>query len=224
MSPGSVRHVIWDWNGTLFDDFDIVLSAMSSACVSAGGTTITADRYRRTFTRPIERTYERLLGRPLRAGEWERLNEQFHLSYNEICHGATLAPEAPELLEGLRQAGITQSLLSMWEHDELVPFVEGYGVAHYFVRIDGQPSRGGGHKREHLEAHLDRLAEIVPQVAAPDEMLLVGDSVDDAHAAQALGVPCVLLDSGPHQLDHFTATGAPVASTLSEALRLGGAL
>src|SRR5436853_6174980 len=107
-----VRHVIWDWNGTLFDDFNIVLSAMSSACVSAGGATITADRYRQTFTRPIERTYERLLGRPLAEGEWESLNEQFHVSYNQICREATLAPEAPELLERLRDAGLPQSLLS----------------------------------------------------------------------------------------------------------------
>jgi len=217
-----VRHVIWDWNGTLFDDFDVVLSAMSSACVSAGGAAITADRYRRTFTRPIERTYERLLGRPLAPGEWERLNDQFHVSYNEICREATLAPEAPALLDRLRRAGVTQSLLSMWEHDELVPFVEGYGVAHYFVRVDGQPSRGGGHKREHLEAHLERLAEVLPRAVEPGEMLLVGDSVDDADAARAAGVPCVLLDSGPHLLEDFYAASVPVAGTLSEALRLGG--
>ncbi len=219
-----IRHVIWDWNGTLFDDFDIVLSAMSSACVSAGGTTITADRYRQTFTRPIERTYERLLGRPLHEGEWERLNDQFHVSYNEICREATLAPEAPVLLQRLREKGVTQSLLSMWEHDELVPFVEGYGVAGYFVRIDGQPRRSGDHKREYLRAHVERLAEVLPGGRPPDEMLLVGDSVDDAHAAHAVGVHCVLLDSGPHERDHFLASGAPVASTLSEALRLGGVL
>lgn len=218
------RHVVWDWNGTLFDDFDVVLSAMSSACVSAGGGAITADRYRQAFTRPIERTYERLLGRPLADGEWERLNDQFHLSYNEICRTAALAPDAVVLLDKLDQAGITQSLLSMWEHDELVPFVEGYGIAGYFVRIDGQPSRGGGHKREHLEAHLARLAEVLPEPVPPDEMLLVGDSVDDAHAAQAVGMPCVLLDSGPHVIDDFMASGAPVASSLTEALRLGGVL
>lgn len=217
------RHVVWDWNGTLFDDFDVVLSAMSAACVSAGGTTVTADRYRQTFTRPIERTYERLLGRPLGEGEWERLNDQFHISYNEIYRAATLAADAPEVLERLYKAGISQSLLSMWEHDELVPFVEGCGIARYFVRIDGQPGRGGGHKREHLEAHLARLAEVLPESVRPDEMLLVGDSVDDARAAQAVGIPCVLLDSGPHVLDDFLASGAPVARTLSEALRLGGA-
>ncbi len=59
--PRPVRHVIWDWNGTLFDDFDAVLLAMNASCASVGGPEVTADLYRETFTRPIERTYERLL-------------------------------------------------------------------------------------------------------------------------------------------------------------------
>lgn len=224
-----VRHVIWDWNGTLFDDFDAVLLAMNASCTSVGGPPVTAELYRETFTRPIERTYERLLGRPLRPGEWEQLNDRFHTSYSECFRSASLAPDAHQALEAVRAAGLTQSLLSMWEHDELIPVVKHYGVDHWFVRIDGQPERGGGHKREHLEQHLERLAEDLAagdgdsSLGAPD-LLLVGDSLDDAHAAQALGVPHVLLDSGPHHVSVLEASGAPLASSLLDALRKGGVL
>ncbi len=218
------RHVVWDWNGTLLDDFDVVLSAMNAACVAVGMPTLTAQRYRETFSRPIERAYERLLGRPLRPGEWERVNHEFHVSYNEIYRSAALAADAVEVLDELKQAGVTQSLLSMWVHEELVPVVEGYGVAGYFVRIDGQPGRGGGHKQEHLEAHVARLASELPAPVPVEEMLLVGDSLDDVQAARAVGMPCVLLDSGPHLLDDIRACGAPVASSLSDAIRRAGAL
>jgi phosphoglycolate phosphatase-like HAD superfamily hydrolase len=220
--------VVWDWNGTLFDDFDAVLLAMNAACASVGGPEVTADLYRETFTRPIERTYERLLGRPLREGEWARLNDRFHTSYNGCFRSASLAADAHEALEAVHAAGATQSLLSMWEHDELIPVVKHYGVDHWFVRIDGQPQRGGGHKREHLEAHLERLADDLAgdggAALGAQDLLLVGDSLDDAHAAQALGVPHVLLDSGPHHVSVLEASGAPLASSLLDALRRGGVL
>lgn len=219
-----VRHVIWDWNGTLLDDFDAVLSAMSAACESAGGPVITAEIYRRSFSRPIDVAYERLLGRPLAEGEWARLTDLFHTFYERCFRSASLAPDAEEALESVARAGITQSLLSMWEHETLLPAVEYYGVSRYFVRIDGQPTRGGGRKREHLERHLEHLERALAGPVPPAEILLVGDSLDDAHAADALGIPCVLLDSGPHLLEALQASGVPLAGSLLEALRIGGAL
>ncbi len=38
----------------------------------------------------------------------------------------------------------TQSLLSMWFHDELVPAVETYGLAGLFTRVDGLRTEVGG--------------------------------------------------------------------------------
>lgn len=221
----AVRHVVWDWNGTLFDDFDVVLAAMNEACRAIGGPAVSADLYRRLFTRPIELTYERLLGRPLVDGEWAKVNDCFHTAYNLAFRAsAGLAPDALDALDRLRRDGVTQSLLSMWEHDELVPVVEAYGVAHYFVRIDGQPGRGGGYKDEHLRAHLDRVADALGSPLDPRGVVLVGDSLDDAHAAAASGIGCVLLDSGPHHVDALEAVGVPVAASLLDALVAAGAV
>jgi len=68
-----VRHVVWDGNGTLLDDFALNVSAVGESCASVGGGPVTADRHRTHFTRPISVFYERLLGRPIGEGEWDRL-------------------------------------------------------------------------------------------------------------------------------------------------------
>jgi phosphoglycolate phosphatase-like HAD superfamily hydrolase len=109
----------------------------------------------------------------------------------------------------------TQSLLSMLFHAELVPVVRRYGLTRYFTRVDGlRATVGGGSKTPHLVAHLAQLG-----LAGPD-CVLIGDSVDDADAAGAVGARCVLYSGGFTDARRLRATGRPVARSLSEAVRL----
>lgn len=211
-----VRHVVWDWNGTLLDDFHVVVAAASAACATLGRLPVTPEEYRACFTRPIEASYERLLGRPLAEGEWQELALTFHGSYQSGVGAARLAEDAIAALATVTRSGLTQSLLSMWTHDELVALVEAFDLTGWFGRVDGQPTFGGGHKEEHLHRHLDVLE------LRGEEVLLIGDSLDDAHAARAVGAACVLVGSGPHPADALAASGAPVAFSLIEALVIGG--
>ena len=208
--------MVWDWNGTLLDDFHLVVDAASAACSTVGRGPVTPEEYRTCFVRPIERSYERLLGRPLGEGEWERLTAAFHSHYARALPGASLVSDARPALATVATAGLSQSLLSMWTHEELVPLVEAFGIAPWFARIDGQPTFGGGRKEAHLRRHLDLLAR------SGEEVLVVGDSVDDAHAAEAVGAGCVLVDSGPHHPDSLQGLGVPVVGSISEALRVAG--
>src|SRR5205807_1821814 len=73
---------------------------------------------------------------------------------------------------------------------------------------------GGGSKTPHLAAHLDALGLTGP------ECVLIGDSVDDAHAADAVGAACVLYSGGFTDPERLAETGRPVAHTLTEAVRL----
>ena len=49
---GGVRHLVWDWNGTLFDDHVAVVAAINDALASLRLRSIDADTYRTHFTRP----------------------------------------------------------------------------------------------------------------------------------------------------------------------------
>lgn len=210
-----MKHVVWDWNGTLFDDLTIVVSAVNAAIEPLGLRSIDAERYRDLYTRPVHVFYERLLGRPLTSEEWQSIDLSFHEAYRASLNDAGLAADAPIALERVRELGGSQSVLSMWWHDELVPTAERLGVSGYMLRVDGIRADAGAEKQGHLEAHI---VELVEGHGVQDTIVMIGDTLDDAIAAADVGVECVLVDSGSHHRDELAATGCPVAPSLLEAL------
>jgi phosphoglycolate phosphatase-like HAD superfamily hydrolase len=211
---GEVRHLVWDWNGTLVDDHTAVVAAVNDALATLTLPAIDSDAFRTWFTRPVQRFYEQAAGRPLEPGEWRALDAAYHDSYGARVDGLALAPDALGALAAAETAGLGQSLLSMWRHQDLVPLVERLGIGRFFVRVDGLRVPGGGAKTDHLVEHLAAIG--VEATAA----LLVGDALDDLAAARAVGAGCVLYDGGSHHRDALEATGAPVVDTLTAAVEV----
>jgi phosphoglycolate phosphatase-like HAD superfamily hydrolase len=209
---GGVRHLVWDWNGTLFDDQVAVVAAVNDALARLGLPAIDADGYRTHFTRPVERFYEQVAGRAISAEEWQALDAAYHDSYLGRLERLALAADARAALEAAEAAGLSQSLLSMWRHHDLVRLVGRLGIDRFFVRVDGLRASDGGGKAQHLTAHLAALG------LEPGEVVLVGDALDDLAAARAVGAGCVLYDGGSHHRQALEATGAPVVDTLTDAL------
>lgn len=212
----SVHHVVWDWNGTLFDDHAAVVAAINDALALLRLPPIDSHTYRSHYTRPVQRFYEQLAGRTIEPGEWRTLDHAYHDSYRARLERLRLAPDARAALAAAEAAGLTQSLLSMWRHQDLVPLVERLGIGRFFLRVDGLRVPDGGGKTDHLMAHLAAL-EIEPAAA-----LLVGDTLDDLVSARAVGARCVLYDGGSHHRHMLEATGVPVVDALSAALRAAG--
>jgi phosphoglycolate phosphatase-like HAD superfamily hydrolase len=205
-------HLVWDWNGTLLDDFTLVLDATNASLASVGGPTVTAEEHRRDFRRPIVDYYAHVLGRPVTPAEFHALDDAFHVAYRAGLDECQLAPDAVAAIAAW--AG-PQSLLSMFFHEELVPAVTRRGLLAHLRRIDGlRDAVGGGPKEPHLRTHLAAL-EIEPA-----DCVLIGDSIDDAEAAGSVGARVVLYAGGFTDLERLQATGAPVARTLLEAVTL----
>lgn len=201
---------MWDWNGTLLDDLALVVAASNAALTSVGGPAVTIDEHRRDFRRPISGYYAQVLGRTVDETEFAQLDTVFHDTYRAGLAACRLAADA---LDAIRAWGGTQSLLSMWFHDELVPLVDAYGLTGLLSRVDGlRAAVGGGPKGPHLVAHLSALQQ------DGETVVLIGDSVDDAHAAASVSATCVLYTGGFTDPDRLRATGAPVVDTLVEAV------
>ena len=211
-----MAHLVWDWNGTLLDDLTLVVAATNASLASVDGPAVTADEHRRDYRRPISAYYEYVLGRGLTEEEFAALDGVFHDAYRDGLTATSLAADA---LDAMTAWTGSQSLLSMWFHHELVPLVTSYGLHTRLSRMDGlRDPLGGGFKAPYLRAHLDALG-----LKGPD-CVLIGDSIDDAHAAQDVGAGIVLYAGGFTDPQRLRETGLPVATTLLEAVTLADAL
>ena len=212
----TTKHLVWDWNGTLLDDLHLVVSSTNHAFASVGARNVGADEHRRAFRRPVAEFYAEMLGRAVDAEEFGRLDRIFHDAYRLGLTSVSLAADA---MAAIKTWPGSQSLLSMWFHSELVPAVETYGLAGLFTRIDGLRAEVGGElKAGHLAGHLAALG--VPG----EQVVLIGDSLDDASAAEAVGGRAVLYTGGFTDPARLRASGKPVADTLVEAVRLAMSL
>ncbi|WP_371481228.1 HAD family hydrolase [Kitasatospora sp. NBC_00315] len=213
-------HIIWDWNGTLFHDMEAVLGASNAAFATLGIAPLSLQEYREQYEIPIPRFYERLLGRQPSGAEWLLLDDAFHVRYHELSPACGLTEGAQDLLSAWAGAGHSQSLLSMYEHERLLPVVERFGLTGHFVRVDGRSGPSGGQKAAHLIRHLAALGEHVD----PARTVLIGDAADDALAALGAGAHAVLYTGGSHTREKLEPVGVPVVDTLAEAVELAGRL
>ncbi|WP_445401526.1 HAD family hydrolase [Streptomyces sp. LE64] len=206
-------HIVWDWNGTLFHDVDAVVAASNAAFAEIGLGPISVAQYRELYCVPIPKFYERLMGRTPTAGEWLTMDGVFQRHYAEHRDGCGLTEGVEELLAGWRGTGRSQSLLSMYGHEELVPLVRGFGIEPLFALVEGRLGPSGVSKAEAMTRHLGALAEV-----PASRVVVIGDAADDAVAARAAGAEAVLYTGGSHGRASLEAMGVPVVDSLAEAV------
>ncbi|MFC0602173.1 HAD family hydrolase [Streptomyces palmae] len=210
-----MAHIVWDWNGTLLHDTEVVVEATNASFVELGLPPITLERYRELYCVPVPLFYERLLGRLPSDDEWQVMDDAFHRHYHARAQSAALAAGARELLADWQAAGLTQSLCSLAAHDRLLPLVRTYGIDQHFIRVDGRTEG----------IHLGKAEQMVRHIAAldglsPDRVVVIGDALDDATAAAHAGAHAVLYTGGSHSRSSLAAAGVPVVDSLEEATEL----
>lgn len=207
-------HIVWDWNGTLFHDNDAIIGATNAAFAELGLEPITMEQYRALYCVPVPKFYERLLGRLPTDAEWEVMDATFHRYYSEHRVRCGLTAGVTKLLADWgAAAGRSQSILSMYGHEELVPLVRGFGIEAHFIRVDGRTGPSGGSKAEHMVRHLGALGGV-----DPGRTVVIGDAADDAVAALHVGARAVLYTGGSHSRASLEGAGVPVVDTLDEAV------
>lgn len=218
-----IRHIVWDWNGTLFDDQDVVLAATNASLRAVGlDRLVTADQYKDLYQRPIEDFYTALVGTPIVPSQWPALDAAFAGYYLSHMRECGLSADALAAMDAW--APRTQSLLSMFGHEDLLRLTGEFELHSRFGRIDGRPDDPDfGPKARYLVKHLEHLCALDPELTA-DQVALVGDCADDAQAAFHVGATAVLYTGGSSSRAVLEKVGFPVVDTLSEAVALLAAL
>lgn len=204
------KHVIWDWNGTLLDDFAITAQITIDAMADLGRTGLTPDDIRLHYQRPLSFYFSALLGRTAEPHELRHLGDAYVARYDAAMRDLPLAADSIHALEALAPSA-SQSLLSMAPDAQIALLIDHHGLREHFTLVQGFAGTGHPTKTESLVAHCAEIG------IAMNSAWLVGDTVDDFNAASALGIRPVLVTTGMQSRQHLLDTGAPVVGSLAEA-------
>lgn len=215
MITSPVRHIIWDWNGTLLDDVAACVDAINAMIRRRGLAHLARDRYRSIFQFPVKNYYTEL-GFDLDAEDWDAIAREFHADYDRTSREAGLRRGVEDLLGELHTAGIPMSILSASEAGILENMLRARGIAPIFEHVYGLSNLYAASKLELGHA----LLETLPVPAT--EILMIGDTTHDHEVAVAMGCCCWLLAGGHQAPDRLRQCGCPVfdnLGALSTALR-----
>lgn len=203
------RTIIWDWNGTLFNDAWLCHDVMNWSLAKRDMPTMSFEHYLSIFTFPVIEYYRRV-GFDFEREPFEVVGAEFIAEYERRRLEASLRDGVPELLGELQAAGWRQCILSAYQQQTLEDLTTHFGVRSFFDHVAGHDdiyASGKIAQGRRLVAALDD---------DPATMVLVGDTEHDAEIAAELGFACLLIEGGNQPAEVLKKTGAPVLANLAE--------
>ncbi len=205
----SLKHIIWDWNGTLLNDTTLCVAIINEILAAESLPTIDEETYRRTFTFPVQTYYERI-GLHRRPKTFEELSAQYIKEYNRRWSQCTLHSGVQKCLKNLSEHGISQSILSASEENALHEAVDYHQLKGHFLGVIGQGDIFARGKLERGRKWVEGLGW------PPEEILLVGDTLHDFEVAKAIGLQCLLVSHGHQCHTVLQNAGLPLCQNFTD--------
>ena len=209
MKVNKYRHIIWDWNGTLFDDAWLCLEIINRLLSERGLRTITADQYERDFGFPVIDYYSRI-GFNFDVEPFEQISTAFISEYEQRRVECQLRSGARTIIDRLRKHGVSQSIISASKQAFLEKAVQQFELRDRFISISGLDNH---HASGKLEIALNWMEK--SDINSRD-ILLIGDTIHDYEVAQGIGATCILIHSGHQDEDQLSNCGARIIQGFSE--------
>ncbi len=203
------KHILWDWNGTLFNDVDLCHSLINELLIEHSLPAITLERYREIFTFPVKDYYEKA-GLDLSNNSFEELGKQWMKQYELRKSDSSLFPFTLNVLEKIKECNIEQSILSAYSEESLNTIVEQYGVAHYFNYLAGLDNIYATSKVEIGKELMKKIGN------GKGSVLMIGDTVHDFEVASEIGAECVLIANGHQCKERLVRYGVEVINSMED--------
>jgi phosphoglycolate phosphatase len=199
----NIKHIIWDWNGTLFDDVVLCKDIMNNILKRFELPELTLEIYRSIFTFPVQDYYQKA-GLDFNVASFEVLGKDFMDEYENRKYECDLHSGVREGLEDINHSGITQSILSAYHHVTLEEIVDHFKIRNYFNLLYGLDNIYAGGKTEIGK----KLISDLP--FKREEILLVGDTIHDRDVAAELGINVIIIANGHQDHERLNALTVPV--------------
>ncbi len=207
------KHIIWDWNGTLFDDTNLCVDIINTILTEKKLNPLSYERYREIFTFPVKKYYA-LTGLDLEKDSFEILGRHWMDMYEARWKEAGLHRNAVTVLQSIYKSEIPQSILSAAASDYLKDAVDHYKISGYFTHLAGL-------NHIYATSKVDLGKELIKNLKLEEgSVLMIGDTLHDAEVAEAIGIDCMLIAGGHQNRDILSTAGVLVLDDLSELLNL----
>ena len=205
------NHLIWDWNGTLFDDVKLCSDIMNMLLTQESLPNISVQKYKSIFTFPVI-DYYKLAGHKFEKKSFEVLGKQFIDEYELRKNNCLLFPGVIDILTELRSKNINQYLLSAYEQNSLNKILEYFGIKNFFNQIVGLDNIYAGGK-SHLAYNL---ASKIRSNGSAGKILLIGDTIHDYEVAKEINSECILISQGHQDEERLLKLNVPVVKDFNE--------
>lgn len=199
--------ILWDWNGTIFDDLDISLEAVNLLLDEYNKPRINKEQYYSYLDTPIIKFYSHLFDFDITP--FSVLGERFHFHYGILSKYAGLTDGVWETIKQLKELGFGQYIVSASHKDKIIPKAEELGVLEYMDDIIAADDYSASDKIERTLEYFKK------REISLDNCLVIGDSLHDLEMAEKMNTGCVLLSTGHEGRQKLLNKGGNVVDRIS---------
>lgn len=202
------KYIIWDWNGTLFDDVKISVDTMNIMLEKTGyKNRINSELYKNIFTFPVSDYYQKA-GFDFSKDRFDDLAKIYVEVYTALQFTAKINSEAENVLRRIKSQNIKQIIVSACEKNRLLNQVKHFGIQNYFDDILGIDDDLAVGKAGIAKNWFDKNS------ISKSEVLFIGDTTHDFEVSNQIGCDCILVSCGHQSKDVLETTNAPVLDKL----------
>jgi phosphoglycolate phosphatase len=204
-------HIIWDWNGTLFDDVAWCVECMNTMLMKRKLPVIhDISTYHSVFCFPVAQYY-RNVGFDFHQEPFEDLAKEYIDLYHSNKSGnCKLYTNAEKVLATIKNRRLTQCILSASEMSNLHSQMSEFDIEDYFDEILGLPDI---HAKSKIDIGFDYMSR-----KKIKDALLIGDTVHDYEVATALGIDCVIIPNGHQSREKLLLYEIPIIEDISHVI------
>ncbi len=199
-------YILWDFNGTLFDDAVASLNATNILLERQGLPTLPdVDALRRHFGFPVKDYYAGL-GFDFETQSYETLAVEWAALYEDECRHCGASPDTLDTVTKLNKLGFKQTIISACEHKMLTSRLRELGLDGIFEDVCGMGD---------VNAHSKVGTALAWREQHPEaSALMIGDTPHDSEVAAAIGADCIMYSGGFVSRERLERLGNPVIDEL----------